>query len=83
MEYVALYVDMLVLEGVYFSVVCMLLYLSSGADAQIEAFWERGQRLCQQTLQTKTQLGKILLGNHAVFIDFRRPDHFSCPDHPR
>lgn len=77
MEYAALYVDMLVLERVFFSVVCMVLYLSSRADAQIEAFWERGQHLCQQTLQTKTQLGTILLGNHAVFIDF------SCPDHPR
>lgn len=83
MEYVALYVDKLVLEGAFFSVVCMLLYLSSRADAQIEAFWEGGQHLCQQTLQTKTQLGKILPGNHAVFIDFRRPGHFSSPDHPR
>lgn len=48
-----------------FSGTCRGLFLSSRADAQIEAFWERGQHLYQQSSVIKTQPDTIMHGNHA------------------
>lgn len=96
-EYVALYVDMLALEGVFFSVVCMALYLPSRADVQIEAFWEQGQQLCQQSLLRKKKSSArqnsalrpccvywflVSAAPHVNVTGTKRANR-SCPDHPR